>query len=170
MRSIGWVRSIWPRAICRVRARLCPRQSGLSAAQQGAGLALQAGRCRDPHGQSRQGPGDLAPSHRAVPEYVRGAVGTAPAQSLNSPALTNETRPQCGFFVRIPALFPQRRRMACLAVTPVADMTLRITEIFYSLQGRRAPVDCPRCSFASPAVPCAVSTAIPPMRSAAESS
>ena len=25
--------------------------------------------------------------------------------------------------------------MACLAVTPVADMTLRITEIFYSLQG-----------------------------------
>src|SRR5690606_20866309 len=33
--------------------------------------------------------------------------------------------------------FPQRRRMACLAVTPVADMqnTLRITEIFYSLQG-----------------------------------
>ena len=43
-------------------------------------------------------PRDLAPSHRAVPEYVRGAVGTAPAQSLNSPALTNETRPQCGFF------------------------------------------------------------------------
>ena len=34
-------------------------------------------------------------------------------------------------------LYPQRRRTACLAVTPVADMqnTLRITEIFYSLQG-----------------------------------
>jgi 7-carboxy-7-deazaguanine synthase len=46
------------------------------------------------------------------------------------------------------AAFPystQRRRMACFAVMPVADMqqTLRITEIFYSLQGEARTVGLP---------------------------
>jgi 7-carboxy-7-deazaguanine synthase len=61
-----------------------------------------------------------------------------PWQPPFGPSLRDVKKFSQNFFrIQFKPLFPQRRRMACVAVTPVADMqeTLRITEIFYSLQG-----------------------------------
>jgi hypothetical protein len=158
---------------CRVPARHSPRSASCTRARQGAGFAVQAGRRRAPSGHTDKVKGIL---QQVVAQYPGTSAAQLAQRDLKSLkwlfSACRKARASRGFFVRIPppgvvsarlmsrcrspsnvalprSYSTQRRRTACLAVTPVAICKhIANHRDFLLVAGGNATAGCRLCSCA----------------------